>query len=108
MNKDDVEMGKIWRLYVKREGTLFFAELVNYADEEISSTITEGARGSISAHAIDEHAKHMRVASLAAQCSVPYNDASITSSTIRPRFGVRGENTRAQIIVHDSRVGWLH
>jgi len=83
MNEDDVGLVKKWRLYVKRECKLFFAELVGYGDEEISSPIVEGARGSISAHAIDEHTKHMRVASLAAECSVPYISASIIFSTIR-------------------------
>jgi len=88
MNKDDVELVKKWRLYVKRDCRLFFTELVDYGDEEISSSIVEGARGSVSAHAIDEHTKDMRLASLAAQCSVPYNDASIIFSTIRSRSEV--------------------
>jgi len=83
MNEDDVELVKKWRLYVKRHCRLFFTELVDYGDEEISSSIVEGAHGSISAHAIDEHTIHMRVASLAAQCSVPYNVASFIFSTIR-------------------------
>jgi len=89
MNKDKVELLKKWRLYSKRECRLFFTELVDCGDEEISSSIVEGARGSISVQAIDEHTKHIRVASLAAQCSVPYISASIIFSTIRSRFGVR-------------------
>ena len=82
MNKDNVELVKKRRLYVKRRCRLFFPELVDYGAEEISSSIIEGARGSISTHAIDEHTKHMRVVSLAAQCSVPYISASIIFSTI--------------------------
>jgi len=101
-------MVKKWRLYVTKECGLFFMELVDYRDEEISSSIVKGARGSTSTPATDEHTKHMRVASLAAQCSVPHNDASFIFSTIRPRFGIRGEDTHAQIIVPDSCVGWLH
>lgn len=83
VDKDDVELVKRWRLYVKGESRLFFTELVEYGNEEISSSIIEGDRGSVSVHAIDEYTKHMRVASLAAQCSVPYNVASFIFSTIR-------------------------
>ena len=68
--------------------------------------LLKSARGSISARAIDEHTKHMRVASLAARCSVPYISERLIhvqhdSLTIRST----PTDVSAGTIVHDNYVG---